>query len=141
MGRNVYLFALKEIRGNRVQVCDNLLAKGYSLVKDEGKFGIYLEKELPYGIIEAHINDDISFVRIAKPNSVETIAVLLKDILSMKSQFPNTILYDMEDKQVVVLNDEETLKKKFLNAREEFLTYFSNIINKAPVRGDDVFKK
>lgn len=145
MGRNVYQFFLANIAENHMQVRDSLLAQGYSLVKYHDTMGFFLEKELPYGIIEANLNDYESnyrySIRIAKPNSEETVAVLLKDVIEIRKQFPNVILYDMETKQSVDLCDEKTLKEKFLKAKEEFLMYFSATTNKAPVRGDDVFKK
>lgn len=140
MGRNVYLFALKGIDSQCADIAKNLIALGYIQVKDEKEWGIYLEKALPYGIIEAHINYDFSFIRIAKPNSEETIDILLSDIIKLKKKFPELILYDMEAKQNVDLGDGLSLKKLFLIEKEKFLLYFPSF-SKFPVRGDDIFRK
>ena len=145
MGRNVYQFFLKDISENYSQVCESFITQGYSVVKQTDTMGIFLEKVLSYGIIEINLNDYESnyrySIRIAKPNSEETVAILLKDIIEIKKQFPELTLYDIEVKKSIDLNDEKFLKKNFLKAKEEFLVYFSETSNKAPVRGDEVFKK
>ena len=36
--------------------------------------------------------------------------------------------------------DNNSVKSNFLKSKNEFLKYFSNVVNNAPVRGNDVFK-
>lgn len=111
----------------------------YNVIKDENEWGVYLEKILEYGIIEVHINEKRSFFRVAKPNSEKTIDVILRDVNNLKKNFPSLIFYDCETKMKVDL-DNNSVKSNFLKSKNEFLKYFSNVVNNAPVRGNDVFK-
>lgn len=139
MGRSVYLFELSKYDCNKLQLAKKLLSLDYNVIKDENEWGVYLEKILEYGIIEVHINEKRSFFRVAKPNSEKTIDVILRDVNNLKKNFPSLIFYDCETKMKVDL-DNNSVKSNFLKSKNEFLKYFSNIVNNAPVRGNDVFK-
>jgi hypothetical protein len=139
MGRSVYLFELSKYDCNKLQLAKKLLSLDYNVIKDENEWGVYLEKILEYGIIEVHINEKRSFFRVAKPNSEKTIDVILRDVNNLKKDFPNLIFYDCETKTKVDL-DNNSVKSNFLKSKNEFLQYFSNVVNNAPVRENDVFK-